>query len=301
VSDAAKALKPGDMTPVITTERGAYLIVAEDRREKKLTYDQVKHELAAELARDVWSTEAAKRDALKAFEDARASKQTLSELYPGTIQQQLEEQIQNQLHPDQQGSIVIESPDIPAAWKAGEDKAAPAGGSAPAPTGGSAAPAGAPKPEAAPKPAPITPSTDTLPAFHDPARPKARKEGPAKREKRLRGVDADGVTMLFDQLGERGLAGRVFEVEGNYNLVQLTARSRGDMKEFDRNADFIVEAMRKQRAQQLVHDWLKARCEELTKAGKIKPRADKIEEHDDKGNPIPTTYRPCMYFSVFVR
>ena len=55
VTDAVKALKAGEMTPVITTDRGAYLVIAEGKREGDLTFDQVKHEIAKELARDVWS------------------------------------------------------------------------------------------------------------------------------------------------------------------------------------------------------------------------------------------------------
>ena len=71
VTDAVKTLKPGEMTPVITTDRGAYLVIAEDKREGDLTFDQVKHEIAKELARDVWRKEAAKRAALAALDKAR--------------------------------------------------------------------------------------------------------------------------------------------------------------------------------------------------------------------------------------
>ncbi|HSK00821.1 MAG TPA: SurA N-terminal domain-containing protein, partial [Kofleriaceae bacterium] len=164
VSDAVKDLKPGEMTPVIATDRGAYLVIAEDQREKDLTYDQVKLEIAAELAREVWSKEAAKRDALRALETARASGKKLDELYPREVkpgldlqelqrqmndpnidpqirqilQQQFQQQIQLQLGGgDDHGSILtIESPDVPAASKPGD------GDSAGAPAGGSAAPAG---------------------------------------------------------------------------------------------------------------------------------------------------------------
>src|SRR5688572_6501198 len=132
VSDAVKTLKPGEMTPVITTDRGAYLVFAEARREKNLTYDQVKHEIAAELAREVWSKEAAKREALKGLEEARTSKKKLEELYerefqPGIplqelyrqysdpnidpvmkqiIEQQIQQQIRQQMQGAEQGSIV---------------------------------------------------------------------------------------------------------------------------------------------------------------------------------------------------
>ncbi len=332
VSDAVKDLKPGEMTPVITTDRGAYLVIAEDKREKDLTYDQVKLEIAAELAREVWSKEAAKRDALRALETARASGKKLDELYPREVkpglnlqelqrqindpntdpqirqilQQQFQQQIQLQLGGgDDHGSILtIESPDVPAAWKPGDGDSAgaPAGGSA-APAGGSAAPAPAPAPAgttgapgdaAAAKPAPLAPSSDVLPAFHDLPEPKVRKEGPHPRQKRLPGVDEAGVKALFDELAKDQLAGRVFEADGNYTLVQVVDKTGAKIEDFEKDAARIIDRMREERGAQLVRDWLKNRCEELDKAGKIKPREDKIAEFDDKGNPMPTVYRPCM-------
>src|SRR5262249_48831256 len=71
VSDAVKALKPGEMTPVIVTDRGAYIVMATDKREGDLSFDQVKREIAAELAKDVWGKEAAKRAAISALDQAR--------------------------------------------------------------------------------------------------------------------------------------------------------------------------------------------------------------------------------------
>jgi parvulin-like peptidyl-prolyl isomerase len=343
VSDAVKTLKPGEMTPVITTDRGAYLVMAEERREKNLTYDQVKHELAAELARDVWSKEAAKRAAIKALEDARASKKNLADLYirelkPGMnleelqkrmndpnldpqirqiLQQQLQQQIEQQLGGgEDHGSIVIESPIQYAAWKAGdgEPTGAPAGGAAPAPAGGAApAPAGsagaapaagsaapasaAPAPAtgapAAPKAAPVVASNDTLPAFQDVPPPKVRRESAQKRQKKLPGVGTE-VGVLFDELGKGEFASRVLEVDTSYTVVQVVEKTEGKIEDFEKEASRLIDEMRKERGEQLVRDWVKSRCEELTTAGKIKPRADKVAESDDKGQPAPTVYRPCM-------
>lgn len=327
VSDAVKDLKPGEMTQVITTDRGAYLVMAEDKREKDLTYDQVKLEIAAELAREVWSKEAAKRDALRALETARASGKKLDELYPREVkpglnlqelqrqmndpnldpqlrqllQQQFQQQLQLQLGGgDDHGSILtIESPDVPAAWKPGDGDAAgapaPAAGSAvPAPAPAPAGAAGAPGDAAAATPAPLAPSSDVLPAFHGLPEPKVRKEGPHPRQKRLPGVDEAGVKALFDELAKDQLAGRVFEADGNYALVQVVDKTGAKIEDFEKDAARIIDRMREERGAQLVRDWLKNRCEELDKAGKIKPRGDKIAEFDDKGKPMPTVYRPCM-------
>ena len=57
------------MTPVITTDKGAYLVMAEDKREGDLSFDQVKREIAKELARDTWGKEAAKRAAIAALDE----------------------------------------------------------------------------------------------------------------------------------------------------------------------------------------------------------------------------------------
>jgi TusA-related sulfurtransferase len=338
VSDAVKTLKPGEMTQVITTDRGAYLVLAEASREKNLTYDQVKHEIAAELAREVWSKEAAKRAALQALETARGGKKLEDsyqrEIKPGVdlqdlqrrindpktdpqireiLRQQLQQEIQKiqlQLGGEDHGSIVIESPDVLAASKAddggsagaaggnapaGSAAPAPAAGSAaPAPTAGSAAPApAAGAPQAAPA-APLVPSSDTLPAFQDVTQPKIRRELSQPRQKRLPGVDADGVKALFDELEKGQLASRVYESEGNYTVVQLVEKAEAKVEEFDKEATRHIEQLREVRGAQLVHDWVKARCEELTKAGKIKPRSDKTAEFDDKGKPAPTVYSPCM-------
>ena len=331
VSDAVKALKPGEMTPVIVGERGVYLVYAEAQREKNLTYDQVKHELAAELARDTWSKEAAKRAALKALEDVRASGRKLDDLYPRELkpgfdlqelqrqlndpsltperrqqlQQQLLEQLQNFGGGDEHGSIVIESADVLAASKAGDGGSAgsPAGGTAPAPAAGTPAPAaGTPAPAAGgtapaagtPPAAPLAASSDVLPEFQEVAKPKVRKEGPHPRQKRMPGLDADGAKALFDELSAGQLAPRVFDADGNYTIVQVMAKSQAKIEDFEKDASRIIDRMREQRGAQLVREWLKTRCEQLEKDGKTKPRADKIAEFDDKGKPMPTVYRPCM-------
>jgi hypothetical protein len=85
----------------------------------------------------------------------------------------------------------------------------------------------------------------------------------------------------------------VFESGGNYTLVQVVDKAQGTIEDFDKNAERIMAMMRHRRGAQLVRDWLDSRCEELDKAGKIKPREDKIAEYDQKGNPVPTTYRAC--------
>ncbi len=174
VTDAVKTLKAGEMTPVIATDRGAYLVLAETSREGDLTFDQVKHEIAKDLAKDVWSKEAAKRAAISALDKARSGTgSSLDLLYekepapaqgpggPGGIdiqqilndpnmppeqKKQLIEMIMQQQQ-QKSGALVWESNDVPAAWR-DYNQADGAGGSAGSAAGvmmpvGSAAPTNA--------------------------------------------------------------------------------------------------------------------------------------------------------------
>ncbi|MBS1121668.1 MAG: PpiC-type peptidyl-prolyl cis-trans isomerase [Deltaproteobacteria bacterium] len=336
VSDAVKAMKPDEtMTPVIVTDQGAYLIFVEGRREKDLSYDQVKHEIAAELARDTWSKEAAKRAALTALADATKDKKQLDQLFEREAEpagtpsnqgitpeqmQQIQEQLrqQREQHGGDEGALEVETKDVPVAWKAegdgggggsattgsGSASGSAAPGSAATGSGsGSAAPGagGASTPPAAEKPAValLTPSNDTLRPglFGDVPKPKVVKYGPVARAPQLPGVGKELTAVLFDQLSQNMIADRVYESEGSYVLVQLTGKGQPKMDDFDKQAPELISQMRAARAQFVVEDWLKVRCNALVKDGKIKPAADLLgQETDDKGNKMPSTYHPCMSF-----
>ena len=345
LSDAVKALKPGEMTPVIVTDRGAYLILVEDKRPvgdaKDLTYDQVKHEIAAELARDLWSKEAAKRAALAALAAAEKGNKKLGELFEREQQlmpqfdpnmtdeernQFIQEQLRRQMEQGQSGAIEWESKDIPVAWKAPGDSAGgsnpppaeqpaatgsaaiPAAGSATIPATGNAtgsaaagsgtgsAPTTPPKPPIATTPA-IEASKDVLPEFADVPKPKVVMHGPTPRKEQLPGVPKELTGVLFDELTAGTLARRVYEVGGSFVLVQLTGKGEPKMEDFDKEADRLIATLRQVRAAYLVEDWLKTKCEALYKDEKIKPAAGLLQEDtDDKGNPLPVTYKPCVSF-----
>jgi parvulin-like peptidyl-prolyl isomerase len=159
LSDAVKGLKKGEMTPVVTTDHGAFLIVAEDRREGDLSFDQVKREIGKQLARDTWGKEAAKRAAIAALDHARNGiGMNLDQMYekdktegppPGLDLQKIindpnltdeqKQQILQQLLQQQQGggggdegphgALEVESTDTPAGWFA-DANGAGGGGSA---------------------------------------------------------------------------------------------------------------------------------------------------------------------------
>lgn len=336
VNDAIKTLKPGEMTPVITTDTGAYLVIAEDKREGDLTYDQVKTEIATDLAKDVWSKEAAKRAALDALTAARSgTAKPLDQLFERQInieqeRRRMQEQINRQMQNQKQGSIVTESKDIPASWQAeepapsagsGGSTAAPAAGSATKPatpdvtavpvsgsaaiptagagSGSAAATTTATAPAAAAPAADLTPSKDVLPSFGEIAKPKVISQGPVPRLKELPvvGGSKEAIAALFDDLTP-GMIGKSVYVtdEGSYVVIQLTEKSAPKVEEFEKVADEELRGLREQRAVLAVEEWLKQRCEALAKDGKIKPLGDLITETDDKGQPLPAVYRPCMSF-----
>jgi hypothetical protein len=80
--------------------------------------------------------------------------------------------------------------------------------------------------------------------------------------------------------------------------VQLIARSQPKVEEFEKDADRMVEELRAERAQVFVEEWMKERCEKLAKDNRIKANPGLIRETDDKGNPLPAKYRPCMSFGA---
>ena len=325
VNDAVKALKPGEMTAVIATDNGVYLVSAEDKREGDLTYDQVKHEIAAELAKDVWSKEAAKRAALTALALAReGTAKPLDQMFkpdPEEMQRKMQEDIQRQIQMQmqQQPKSGFYTPpsatkDVPAAWYAqaggpsGSGSAGATGsGSATAPAAGSAGSAAGSA--SAPSAPPTTPlpvaeapileaSKDVLPAFAEVKTPFLETVGPVPKASELPGVGENkaAIDSLFDELTPGMLAKQVFESGSSFVVLQLKNKQQPKMDEFDKTADRRVEMLRAIRGAMLLETWLKERCEQYQKDGKIEPMAELIRETDDKGNPLPASYRPCMSF-----
>lgn len=351
VNDAVKALEPGEMTPVITTDAGAFLVIAEDKREGDLDYDKVKHELAAELARDTYAKEAAKRAALAALDEARAgSGKNLYDMFekapdegggmpnldflndPNMSEEQKKmilEQLKQQLQ-QKQGSLTIESKDIPVKWSAPDEtkgNGGSAGSSTPTTTSGSAAAgsaatgsaaagsaaagsaaagsgsgsaAGTPA-EAPPTPGiatipPVEASKDTLPTFGTVEKPKIEHHGPEPRQLRLPGLSKELTPVVFDELSAGMLAKRVYEVDGNYVLFQISNKAQAKVEDFEKEADRYISRLQLVRSYAAVEEWLEDRCKALAKDKKIVPMAELVRETDEKtGKPAPQVYQPCMY------
>lgn len=355
VNDAVKTLNTGEMTPVIATDRGTYLVIATGKREGDLSYEQVKNEIATTLAKEVWSKEAAKRDALDTLAKAQAGTgKNLDQMFerelvkppgggleeilnspdltPEQKQKLLQQFMQQQKHGslerrsrENQGAreaLELHETDVPVAWFADADGSgtaagsagtpAPAAGgtSAPAPAGGSASGAGSgsaavPATPAAPQPPVVVEaSKDVLPSFGNVPAAKVNRLGPSPRQARMPGIGGskEAIDALFDELSAGNLAKKVYAGDnGTFVVVQLINRTQPSVEEFDKIADTEIARMQEARGHAAVRDWLKNRCDVLTKANKIRPAADRVRESDDKGNPAPTVYRPCMYFEYLDR
>jgi parvulin-like peptidyl-prolyl isomerase len=310
LNDAVKKLKPNEVSDVIKTSAGAYVLVVDGKREGDLSYEQVKNELAIEIAKDVWSKEAAKRAALAALAQAQAEAakptggKSLDQLYEvkqskAPSQQMTDEQMeqikkmleQQQLN-GRSGSlptVSVESEDKPASWATSVE----AVGSAATPAVGSETPPVAPP---APPPVSLVATTEQLPAFGTVAKAGLDIIGPIPRSNDIAGFgEAPAlVSLLFDKLAPKQLASTIFDARGQFAIVQLVERTTPEMKQFDKDADSMMEAIRTRRAGDAVNAFVKSRCEALNKAGKIKPAPELIREQDDQGKVLPTTYKPCM-------
>jgi parvulin-like peptidyl-prolyl isomerase len=353
LTDAVATLKPGELTQVITTDRGAYLATVTDKREGNLTFDQVKDELAENMAKDMWSKEAAKREALAALTAAQGK--NLSDLFtisppPFDLRKMLKDpktpekqkQMIRQLMEQQKqqggahGSTDVHETDVPVGWFAdadgpsgssGSSAAAPAGSATPAApaaagsaapaaagsaapaagAGSAAAPAGAgsagtPAAPAAKADAAIEATKDVLPTITV-DKPHGSQYSAAPREATMQGIGASktAANALFDELKPGEVAKRLYESEDAYFLIQLIAHNHPDVAEFDKTADETIAALRDARGKAALAGWLVDRCQTLTKANKIKAAPDRVRETDDKGNPIPTQYHPCMYLDQLTR
>ena len=316
LNDAVKALKAGEVSPVIETPSSYVLLTIEGAERKgDLTYDQVKAELALQLARTTWGKEAAKRAALEALAKAREAKgQNLDALFPRGAPKLTPEQMQQiQFRGGETGSVVWESQDVPAEWNdegagsaaggavAQAPAAAPAPTAAPAAEAPAAAPAAGapavPAPAAAPAAAvPVTASADVLPAMGEVAKPTTEKVGPINRDREeiaTLGKSPTLIKALFDELSAGMLGPTVYEVDGSYVLVQVTEKKTADVAEFEKDPAQRVEWLQRERGEALLQQWVADRCQALVKDGKVSFNKDRVQDHDEKGNALPITYQPC--------
>lgn len=299
LSDALKDLEKGGITEVIDTPAGFFLLKLEDQREGDLSFEQVKYEIAETMALDYYATEGARRAADAALADALAGDgkdledmferdtaptrpqgpqlspemlEMLQQLSPEERQQFLQQILQGQ----QSGSLHYESADIPVQSQ-DEDPAPPADGD----DSGDSAPA---------------PADEVVPMPEDVAPPKVRQIGPFTRTPDgvpEVGADEELVDYIFDNLQTNQLADRVFEVGGDFVLIQMKNRTRPDLDKFAEDESTYIESFSNSRGQQATDEWLLERCQDLIAREKVSINRTLIQETDDQGNVLPLTYTPC--------
>jgi hypothetical protein len=160
-------------------------------------------------------------------------------------------------------------------------------------------------PPAAPAaPAIVAASSEVLPEIGTVAPARVNRLGPSPRQLAMPGVgrSKDAINALFGELTPGALGKHVYEGDGDsYVLIQLIDHATPKQDDFEKTAEVEISRLREARGKATVRDWLKNRCEVLTKAGKIRPAPERIRETDDKGNPAPTIYKPCSTFDYLVR
>ena len=130
-------------------------------------------------------------------------------------------------------------------------------------------------------------------------KPHVARYGPSPRARRCPASATSKAAQdaVFDELQPGMLGKQVYEADGNYIILQLDPREKPNVADFDKDADArVCAAPRAAAPHAFLNDWLKERCEQLAKDGKIRTNPELLAEHDDQGRLLPTQYQPCISF-----
>jgi hypothetical protein len=304
LSEALGKLKAGEISDVIDTPRGFYILRVDELREGDLSLDQVRVEIARNLARDYYAREGALRAAEAALAQAKEGKK-LAELFereeaPAAPTPNLDiEQLRKNLPPGtnvedvleklnkKQGSVIIESENIPAQTKA----------ETPAPVEAkSLDDKPAAEPPAEPTPEPRPPADMKIPTPADLKPPKLLKAGPFNRDAdRIPGVgeSADLVRAVFDELENGQLGEQVYEVADGFVVAQLVTREEPDLDLFARTEKDLRQSHIGGKGFDALREWVQQRCQQAVKDRQVVVNKEYLSYNDDQGKPIPITYQPC--------
>lgn len=268
VTDAIAKLAEGQLSDIITTDRGFYLVRVDGRREGDLSFDDVKLDIAERLAREYHAREAARADAEKALAEAKASGKPLRDLFPADGGD--EDGPKTGAVVRRAGPVVLAAdPPVPA-------------------------PAGAQADTAAPALEVVRPADVPAPKVQT---ARGVKRGPViagANNTPYLGRSPELAAALFSDWEPNTLADRVFEVDGRFVVVEFKERTKPDMEAFASQRPRLTEAMRRERARRAVDDWALARCREVANAGDILVNTELVTYNDpDTGDPLPVTYKLC--------
>ena len=329
LSDALAKIEAGKHSGVIDTKRGHYILAVDAKREGDLSFDQVKMEIARGMAVQAMAKESAKADA----EAARAELGTdgkLADLFEtapvrptfdpnklpkGITPEQLEQLIKQQAQKGETGSIIVTGDAIPAEWTT-QDGDAP--GSAGTPAATPPAKATPVKVKLAPKAkAKATPKTDAAAGggdadknlFHSPddgltrpanlKMPKIQNRGPFMRDiKQIPGLGESkkALQAIFAGLELGQVAPGVFEIGNDYVILELAGLTEPDLDQFTKDEPQLLQQARLEKAQDVLGQWLKDRCEKVAKDGDIQVNQTLFEVTNDQGQKVKGNYKPCQFF-----
>jgi hypothetical protein len=262
VSQAAGDLEVGELSEVIEADDGFAIVRIEGRREGDLEFDDVKYELARELATPYYAREAARRDAQAALERLAAGA-SFDEIFPERVE------AEHTQAPFELGPIVP-------AQLGGDAGDVEAVGSEPAADISN---------EPIPRPEGIEP----------PARQLA---GPLRRQADfIEGIgDSPGlVRALFDELAEGQAADEVFEVGNAFVLARLVSRDQADMDEFEERLDDLRENVAFQKGADVLFEWIHSRCREIVTQGRLSWNMEYFLAEVESAGQVQ--YQPCQTLS----
>lgn len=318
LAEAVKTLEVGALSEVITSTRGYHVLKIDEMREGDLSYDQVAREIAEQMAVEAYAKAAARRDAQRALERARAALaegKKLDEVFqrqeappsgfenlPPEIQEQLRQQM------EKQGSITpasYDGPDRPAeaSWQGGEQPAVP--GDQPGPAPAAAGEAGAPATPAdgvattAIQPAgepSMELSGEDVPVPVGLIEPEVRRVGPFTRDAEglILGVGKSEELMkvIFTELDDNALAGQVYEVSDSFVIVQLLSREEPNLETFQKDQLDRTQLLGMERGFGGLQTWMRSRCEALVEDRQVGINRELMNQLATEREGEEFTYQP---------
>lgn len=303
VTDAADELDFGELSEVVESDGGYYVFRLENEREGELDFEDVKHELARDMARPYFARAAAERDAEAALEELRGGA-SFDELFPSGEEAEGDGEL---------GRATPEVRDVPAelGGEAGplaqaEEAQGEAADGAPLEgeaeeeileEGGEAADDG--ENGAGENSARIP--ADAIPDPVGISEPRRETIGPVPRT----GGEIEGIGQsrelsraLFDELDEGEVAERIFEVDDAFVLIRLVSREEADMEAFEDEADQLREMLALEKSAGVLFDWIHGRCRELTAEGRIDVNPEYFLAETGEATPQDLEYIPCQTLTL---
>lgn len=263
LNSAVATLSPGEVSDVVEDAEAYYVIAIEGARNGDLSFEQVKGELAEEIARQVWGQEAARKAAIEAA-TAIAGGKAIDALFAKKEPSIGRTELDLGLTLAQSATVLT--------------------------------PADQPTPAAVPAADPMRPVTETLPTLHTPVVPVLDSQVMIKRSgKGLEGFGASQALAraAFADLTPGTAAAKVFAADDDFVVVRLIGRSTVEESALAANVETLASSIADERGRQQASALLRERCEQATAARDITVNNQMLQ--DDTTATLPP-FSPCDYF-----